>query len=82
MLTSSAPQASRKPTIEHLAATTHLSYEEVEGIYEVERARLDADARIKIFLPILAIRNARRVIHRRAVDKQSYKVARRIAVVR
>jgi hypothetical protein len=82
MLTANAPQAIRKPTIEHLAVATHLSYEEVEVIYEGERAKLDIDARIKIFLPILAIRNARKVIHSRAADKLSYKVARRIAVVR
>jgi hypothetical protein len=79
MLTKRGPEANRKPTIEHLATKAHLSYEEVEGIYEVERIKLDADARIKIFLPILAIRNARKVIHRRAVAKVAFKVASRIA---
>ena len=48
-----------KRIIAFLARESAASIDEVTRLYEQERAELEAGARIKHFLPILAIRNVR-----------------------
>ncbi|HEX4445939.1 MAG TPA: DUF3562 domain-containing protein [Polyangiaceae bacterium] len=45
-------------TIHELASDTHRSEDEVREIYEGELAAIDADARIKTFVPVFAKRRA------------------------
>jgi hypothetical protein len=52
-------------TIAFLAEEAHVSVEEVERLYEHERAGFESTARIKGFVPILIIRNVRDVLRHR-----------------
>jgi hypothetical protein len=51
--------AEHKRIIAFLAKESTASIDEVTRLYEHERAGLEASARIKRFLPIIAIRNVR-----------------------
>jgi len=52
-------------TIAFLARESAVSIDEVTRLYERERTELEAGARIKHFLPILAIRNVRAALRHR-----------------
>lgn len=51
--------------IELLARQTHMSVETVHRIYDLERAKLDRAARIKIFVPVLAHRRVKELLQAR-----------------
>jgi Protein of unknown function (DUF3562) len=52
-------------TIEHLARESQVPVDEVAQLYDSARAELEADARIKGFIGIFAIRNVRRLLRQR-----------------
>lgn len=65
MATLIAPAASASKhdqILEALAKETSVSIERVREIYEEERSRLDADARVKTFVAVIATRLAREAL--------------------
>jgi hypothetical protein len=56
-----------KRTIAFLAEESAASVDEVTRLYELERAGLEASARIKRFLPIFVMRNVRAALRQRRV---------------
>lgn len=57
------PSASKHDQIiEALAKETAVSIERVREIYEMERSRLDADARVKTFVAVIATRLVRNAL--------------------
>jgi uncharacterized protein DUF3562 len=55
--------------ITKLSDELHLPLSEVDGVYSEQLDRLEADARIRSYLGVLAVRNTRSVLRARA--KQS-----------
>jgi hypothetical protein len=53
--------------IAFLAQESAESIDEVTRLYELERAGLEAGARVKRFLPIFAIRNVRAALRQRRI---------------
>ena len=65
MATLIAPAASASrhdQIIESLAKESDVSVERVREIFESERSRLDADARVKTFVSVIATRLVRNVL--------------------
>jgi hypothetical protein len=57
--------ANQETALKALAHDTRMSREEVERVYETEFAKLAAGARIRTFIPALALRRARARLHNR-----------------
>ena len=53
------------PAIEFLAHESHRTIEDVTKLYRNKMAKLEIIAHIKSFLPIFAIRNVRKILHRK-----------------
>ncbi|HVY22584.1 MAG TPA: DUF3562 domain-containing protein [Steroidobacteraceae bacterium] len=56
--------------MESLARETSVPIEEVESLYQIERAELEMVARITIFVPLLTAKHVRRKLQeeKRAID--------------
>jgi hypothetical protein len=54
--------ARTQQAIEALARETDSSVEHVRELYEIEHAKLDADARVKTFVSVIATRLVRNVL--------------------
>ncbi|MCE9641394.1 MAG: DUF3562 domain-containing protein [Betaproteobacteria bacterium] len=57
--------AHQELAVEFLAQQSHVSIDEVTRLYASECSRLQVGAHILGFLPILAIRNVREMLHQR-----------------
>ncbi|WP_155888135.1 MULTISPECIES: DUF3562 domain-containing protein [Cupriavidus] len=62
-------QPDQKGLVALLAAKAHMPVDDVEQLYEHERAELAVDAHITSFLHIFAIRNVEKILRRRAGEK-------------
>jgi hypothetical protein len=49
----------KRRAITLLAANSKLPFDQVAQLYEVERAKLEVSARVKLYLPIFTFRNVR-----------------------
>ncbi len=58
-------------TIEDLAQESRLSIDAVKQLYEDERTRLQADARLTSFLPIFTLRHVRETLRRRSAEERT-----------
>jgi hypothetical protein len=56
-------QQVHEQTIEALAKETHAGVDRVRALYEVEHARLAAEARIKTYVSVIAARLVRTALH-------------------
>jgi hypothetical protein len=65
MSTKRNTEAQREFTFAFLARESHVSIDEVAKLYEKERERLGAGARITGFLAILTLRNVRETLRKR-----------------
>jgi len=57
--------------VEFLAHEAHMPIDDVARLYGNELAKLEADARIKSFLPIFALRNVRDILRERTSAERS-----------
>ena len=57
--------------IERLSRESQVPVSEVTRLYEQARAELEADARIRSFLGIFAVRNVRKRLRQRRSEKQA-----------
>jgi len=55
--------------IEFLAQESQESFDDIAPLYKREIAKLEADARIKGFLSIFAIKNVRKLLHKCCIVK-------------
>ena len=60
---SAGDPAKHQQIIESLARETQADVDHVREIYEVEHARLNAEARVKTFVSVIAVRLVRNVLH-------------------
>lgn len=60
----SASPRSRASTIDELARQTGRSYEEARAAYEEQLARLESQAKVKMYVPVIARRLAREALAR------------------
>jgi hypothetical protein len=60
---SAGDPAKHQQIIESLARETRSDVDHVREIYEVEHARLNAEARVKTFVSVIAVRLVRNVLH-------------------
>jgi len=58
----SASAATHEQIIESLAKETAVSIERVREVYELECSRLDADARVKTYVSVIATRLTRNAL--------------------
>ena len=56
--------------VEVLAQESHAAIDDVAQLYGKELAKLEADARIKSFIPIFALRNVRDLLRQRSTTDQ------------
>ena len=59
MLKHSTPVALREHAIRELASRTHRSTAEVAAVYDAQFAALEAGAKVKTYVPVLAYRRTR-----------------------
>jgi len=62
-------QSHQDPAVEFLAKESKVSVGDVARLYENELAKLEVGARLKGFIPIIAIRNVREVLRQRRTVK-------------
>jgi Protein of unknown function (DUF3562) len=61
----------QESAVEFLAKESNVSEDDVVQLYEGELTKLGLGAHIVQFLPIFAIRNVRKILHRRRTGKQT-----------
>jgi hypothetical protein len=61
----------QESAVEFLAKESNVSEDDVVQLYQGELTKLRLGAHIVQFLPIFAIRNVRKILHRRRTGKQS-----------
>ena len=71
MNTEHKQKSHQESAVEFLAKESNISEDDVIQLYEGELTKLGLGAHIVQFLPIIAIRNVRKILHRRRTGKQT-----------